>query len=99
MANTLTKPQKSLFDYILQIGLKPVKCASNKGFMLYTIPTIEQINQLSELVDNLNSSWTLIQSDEQWNKGNKTKDASIYIGHAVSKNDIKSIDDFVALDF
>lgn len=96
---TLTKPQKSLFDFIKQIGLKPVKCASNKGFMLYTIPNQEDIQKLTTLVENLNTSWKLIQSEEQWDKGTKIKNSHIYIGHSESKKDINSIDDYVGLDF
>ena len=97
---TLTKPQKSLITYILNtLKIRPVKCQSNKGFMLYTIPNQEEIQKLIILVENLNSSWKLIQSDERFKPNGEKQPASVYIGHADSKNDMKTIDEFVGLEF
>ena len=95
---TLT-PIETLGNYILfTLNIKPVKVKSNKGFMLYQIPTASEIQHLTTLVESLNNGWKLIESDEEWNRGTKVRNASIYIGHADSKLDIKSLDDFVALD-
>ena len=95
---TLT-PMETLGNYILNtLNIKPVKVKSNKGFMLYQIPTQSEIQHLTTLVESLNNGWKLIESDEEWNRGTKVRNASIYIGHADSKLDIKSLDDFVALD-
>ena len=95
---TLT-PIETLGNYILfTLNIKPVKVKSNKGFMLYQIPSASEIQHLTTLVASLNNSWKLIESDEEWNKGTKVRNASIYIGHADSKLDIKSLDDFVSLD-
>ena len=98
--NTLNTPQKSLITFILNtLKIVPVKAQSGKGFMLYTIPTKEEISKLTTLVSDLKSSWKLIQSDEAYKPNGEKRPASIYIGHADSKNDMKVIDDFVALDF
>ena len=67
--------------------------------MLYTVPNQEEIQELTTLVANLKSSWKLIQSDESYNRQGKKRPAAVYIGHATSKNDMKVIDDFVAVDF
>ena len=99
MSTTKLTPMEPLGNYILNtLKVKPVKVKSNKGFMLYQIPTASEIQHLTTLVGNLNNSWKLIESDEEWNKGVKVRNASIYIGHADSKLDIKSLDDFVSLD-
>ena len=97
---TLTTNQSSLIKYILNtLNIVPIKCESNKGMMLYTIPNQEQIEKLTTLVTNLKSSWKLIQSDEQYKPNGEKRPAAIYIGHAESKNDMKTIDDFVGLSF
>ena len=99
MSTTKLTPMETLGNYILNtLKVTPVKVKSNKGFMLYQIPTASEIQHLTTLVGNLNNSWKLIESDEEWNKGVKVRNASIYIGHADSKLDIKSLDDFVSLD-
>ena len=96
----LTKPQENLIKYILHtLKIVPVKAKSNKGFMLYTVPQQEEIQQLTSLVEKLNSTWKLIQSDEQYKPNGEKRPASVYIGHAESKNDMKAIDDFVGIEF
>jgi hypothetical protein len=62
-----------------QIGQKPVKTKSGKGYMLYSPKAIEQVQHLTELVEQVNG-WTVRVFDEEWDKGKKIKNASVYFG-------------------
>ena len=74
------KAKSKLYNFIKsQIGKKPVKTKSGKGYMLYSPKAIEHVQHLTELVEQVDG-WEVKVYDEEWDKGRKIKNASVYFG-------------------
>lgn len=74
------KAKSKLYNFILsQIGQKPMKTKSGKGYMLYSPKAIKHVQHLTELVEQVDG-WEVKVYDEEWDKGRKTKNASVYFG-------------------
>ena len=99
----LTQAQEALSSYILDtMNIVPVKTESKKGFMLYTVPTASDIQELTVLVGNLKNSWKCIPGHSKnapFKPDGSREISQVYIGHAVSKRDMSTQDDFVAVDW
>ena len=99
----LTPAQKALSSYILEtMKIVPVRTESKKGFMLYTIPTVSDIQELTVLVGNLKNSWKCIPGHSKnapFKPDGSREISQVYIGHAVSKRDMATQDDFIAVDW
>ena len=76
------KAKSTLYNFCLkQIGQKPVKTKSGKGFMLYSPKAIQNVQHLTELVEQV-EGWTVTVFEAEYVRGIKTKDASLYFGQA-----------------
>ena len=74
---------KSLYNFCVnELDSKPIKTEKGTGYVIYTIATAAQINELTTLVESVKTGWIVKEFDEDWDKGKKTKDASIYFGQA-----------------
>ena len=97
MSNSNTNPKQTLGDYLLNsLKIKPVKTKSGKGFMIYQVSKVTDLQHLTSLVEDCN--WKLIKSDERYLPNGTKQPSTIYIGHADSKLDMNSVDDFVSID-
>jgi hypothetical protein len=97
--STINPSLKALFDYIWSVGItKTVKCKSGKGFMIYQVQKIDDIQRLTELAEAINTSWTVIKSDSYYDKTGVKHAARIYVGYADNDGDMKSLDSFAELD-
>ena len=85
---------KPLADYIYdELNIKPVKTKSLKGYMIYDIPSILDVERLTTLVSQAKEGWSTTYFDAEYDKGRKTKDASIYFGAKRDNGEEK--DDFL----
>ena len=90
MSTTKTTPMQSLADYIYdELKIEPIKTKSGKGYMLFDLPTIFDLQTLTSLVSAADDSWKTSYFEPEYDKGNKTKNASVYFGTKQNKNSIK----------
>ena len=75
-----------------QIGKKPVKTKSGKGYMLYSPKAVEHVQHLTELVEQVDG-WEVKVYDEEWDRGKKIRNASVYFGE-IADNGVDE-DEFV----
>ena len=94
---TKTNDSRNLLsDFIYdELNCKPIKTKSGKGYMLYNIPEIVDIQKLTSLVTAVNSNWSVTYFEPEYDRGRKTKDSSIYFGTKTNKNEIER-DEFLA---
>ena len=93
MSNTTVNPLHTLAQYCFDNKVRVTKTKAGKGFMIYTPSQVTDIQRLTSLAEACD--WKVIESDDEYIKGVKVRDASIYVGHVDSKLDIASVDDFV----
>ena len=93
MATTTVNPLQTLATYCFSNKIRVTKTKSAKGFMIYKPSQVTDIQRLTSLAEDCD--WKVIESDDEYIKGVKVRDASIYVGHVDSKLDISSVDDFV----
>ena len=85
-----TNSHQLLEDFIYdELKVKPVLTISKKGWMLYDVSENIDINRLTSLVSDVNESWATSYFEPEYDKGNKTKGASVYFGVKQNKNEIK----------
>tara|TARA_R100000655_G_scaffold44998_1_gene81830 strand:- start:41 stop:331 length:291 start_codon:yes stop_codon:yes gene_type:complete len=94
---TKTNDSRNLLsDFIYDVlNCKPIKTKSGKGYMLYNIPEMVDIQKLTSLVTAVNPSWSVTHFEPEYDRGRKTKDSSIYFGEKSNKNEIER-DEFLA---
>lgn len=96
MKNIQANPKSSLADYILNtLKIKPVKTKSGKGFMIYQVSKVTDIQHLTSLVEACD--WSLTQFSERYNPDGTKSRASIYIGHRTSANEMSSEAEFLSI--
>lgn len=93
MPNPTVNPLQTLASYCFSHKIRMTKTKKGKGFMIYTPSQVTDIQRLTSLAEDCD--WKVIESDDEYIKGIKVNDASIYVGHVDSKLDIESVDDFV----
>ena len=93
MSNTTVNPLQTLATYCFSNKIRVTKTKAGKGFMIYTPSQVTDVQRLTSLAEACD--WKVIESDDEYIKGVKVRDASIYVGHVDSKLDIASVDDFV----
>tara|TARA_Y100000592_G_C5213557_1_gene196066 strand:- start:53 stop:346 length:294 start_codon:yes stop_codon:yes gene_type:complete len=91
-----TNSNNLLANFIYDVlNCKPIKTKSGKGYMLYNIPEMVDIQKLTQLVTAVNPHWSVTYFEPEYDRGRKTKDASIYFGEKSNKNEIEK-DEFLA---
>lgn len=65
---------KALYNFCVdKLNSKPIKTEKGTGYVIYTIATAAQINELTTLVESVKPDWIVKEFDEDWDRGKKRR--------------------------